>query len=166
MNQISPLNPRTVSVTLLQGEDQAELDRLDAEVVRLAPKKGDTPPVRTADEVDPHTEAKRARAEFAAEAEERGVTVVLRALGRKTWRKHVLDHPPRDGKPGDEQFGVNITDFPETLVPASIASPVFSSETEREAFLDSLTDVQFEMLFLRAFNLNRALGADPKDARL
>lgn len=166
MNSINPLNPRTAEIILLQGDDQAELDRLDAEVERLAPTKGKPSAARTADEVDPYTEAKDARNAFAVKAEARGVKVILRALGRKTWRELVAKHQPREGHAADAAVGVNEETFPDVLVPASIASPTFTSDVERDAFLDSLYSIQFDELYFTAFRLNRQFGADPKDARL
>lgn len=165
MNQINPMTPRTRTILLLQGEDQDRLDELEAEVEALAPKKGQESAPKTLDEGDPHSAAVAAAEEFAAEAEGRGVAVVVRAVGRKTWREFVAKNAPRPDHDGDKAVGVNEDTFPDVLVPASIASPKFNSDVERDAFLDSLSDAQFDRLYYTAFALNRTTGADPKARR-
>lgn len=165
MNQINPITPRTRSILLLQGEDQDRLDELEAEVARLAPKKGQPQTPLTSGEVSEHDAAIEAVESFCAEASERGVSVVLRAVGRKTWREFVAKHSPRPDHEADKAVGVNEETFPDALVPASIASPTFTSDTERDAFLDALSSAQFDQLYYTAFALNRTTGSDPKARR-
>lgn len=160
MSEISPLNPRTETVIILQGEDDETLRRLKAEVERTAPKKGQASPVTTLDEPDAHEAAKRAHDEFAAEAETRGVRVVLRALGRKTWASLREKHKPREGNAQDQEAGADLDALQEELVPLCIASPVGSIE-EIGAFLDSLSEGQYGDLAIRAWSLNMGRTADP-----
>lgn len=166
MNQINPLTPRTRTILLLQGDDQERLDDLEAEVARLAPKKSQAAATPlTLDEVSDYDQAVADAEAFYAQASERGVSVVVRAVGRKTWREFVAQHGPRDDSESDKAVGVNEETFPDALVPASIASPVFASDTERDAFLDALSSAQFDQLYGVAFYLNRTTGSDPKARR-
>lgn len=170
MNAINPITPRTETVIILQGDDDERLRLLEAEVERLEkakPRKDALP--RTVGEVDAVTEwedakqaAIQARDDFKAEARERGVKVILRALGRKTWRDLVAKHPPRDGDEyvADKQMGANVDDLQEELVPLCMASPAGSNE-QRAAFLDSLNEGQFGHLAVTAWGLNMGRGADP-----
>jgi hypothetical protein len=57
---------------------------------------------------------------------------------------------------------VNDETFKEALVPLSIVSPKWDTTGEREEFLDSLALAQFRKLYLAAYLLNAADGADPK----
>lgn len=172
---ISPLSPRIHTVTLYQGDDLANLEALAQKVNALreeledAKKDAkDAPPLLNG-ETDPVAEAKARLADaevehdnFLAQAEPRAVKIVLRALGRKTFRQLVDSHPPREGNDDDKNAGVNEDTFVEALVPLAIASPTFSSDAEREAFLDSLTAAQFRSLYLWAYALNTVEGATPK----
>lgn len=172
---INTLNPRTHTVVLYQGDDLAVLDRLAGEVNDLRDKvdrearKAKGAPPRLLGEADPVTDAsaacdaKEAEHDAAlADAKPRAVTIVLRALGRKTFRQLVDAHPPREGNTDDKAAGVNEDTFVEALVPLSIASPAFASDAERDEFLDSLTYAQFRALYLWAYALNTTEGASPK----
>lgn len=150
------IKPRTAKVKIWQGDDADRASELAAEVQRLKPGKG-----ATAAEAGEYQQAVDAHNAFIAEAEERVQVIVLRPLGRKMWRTLLAEHPPREGHAGDESQGVNYVTFGDALVPASIASPAWS-DAEKEEFLDSLTDAQFEELYINAFALNRVRGADPK----
>ena len=161
MNAINPLNPRTETVYILQGEDDETLRRLKAKVDETTPKRGGTSAPKTLDDTsDDHEDAKRAHDEFAAEAQERGVRVVLRAVGRKTWANLREKHKPREGNKQDEDAGVNLDGLQEELVPLCIASPVGSLE-EIAAFLDSLSEGQYGDLAIRSWSLNMGRTADP-----
>lgn len=151
---------RTETVTFLRGEDEAELRRLDAEVQRTKPVKGAAP--ATLDEGDAHATAREQREKFAAEAEGRGTVIVMRSVGRKTWRRVLSEHPPRDGNADDAKFGANADTFGEAIVSVCLASPTFGTDEEREAFLDGLSEAQFGRLEVVAFTLNTTLGANPK----
>lgn len=168
MNSINPITPRTETVIVLQGDDDERLRELKAEVDRLAPKKGIVVAPLTLDETDDYEAAKRAHDEFAAEAKERGVKVILRAVGRKTWRDLIAKHPVRVAGDGvteeqieaDKNFGANVDALQEELVPMCMASPAGTNE-ERSAFLDSLNEGQFGDLAIRAWGLNIGKTADP-----
>lgn len=164
---ISPITPRTESVIVLQGDDDETLRHLKADVDRLEKSKPRQVGERLLGDVDPEVEweaakaaAKQAHDEFAEEAKERGVTVVLRAVGRKTWRDLVARHPARDGNEADKNFGANVDALQEELVPLCMASPTGTNE-ERAAFLDSLNEGQFGDLAIKSWGLNIGKTADP-----
>lgn len=160
---MNKIEPRIWKHTILQGDDEEQLRELRAAAQRAKATSESEP--RTLAEEDPYEAAARAADDFAAEAEERGVTVTLRAVGRKKWRELVEAHPPRDGDEDDKKAGVNLDNFAEALVPACIAGPTFS-EGELTDFLDALTPAQFDLLALAAWNLHKNLGASPKDRLL
>lgn len=140
---------RSETVTFLRGEDEAELRRLREEAARLEP---DTPARK---------KAEKAANDFAAEAEKRGERITMRSVGRKTWRRLLNEHPARDDSEADKSLGANADTFGEAIVPVCLASPTFSTDEEREAFLDSLSEAQFGRLEVVAFALNMSVGADP-----
>ena len=185
---------RSETVTFLRGDDEAELRRLRAEAARLreiadkaasaasraaAGKDADAAGKRKAAEARKEadtaaakaTDAEQAADEFAAQAEERGARVVVRSVGRKTWRKLLAEHPPRDDEDADKVLGANAQTFGEAVVPKCVASITRSdgssvlSDEDREDFLDGLSEAQFGTLEVVAFGLNASVGADPK-ARL
>ena len=172
------IKPRVARVTIYQGDDLARLAELDDAVARAEVRKAaaeravkaaenvtrtlaDEVPDATA-EVEAFDAAVLERDEFAAEAEERGVTVVLNALPRKTWRALVADHPPREDKDSDKQVGVNEDALAEVLVPKSIDHDASTITGDVGLFLDALSDYDFDRLYVTAFALNRgAATADP-----
>lgn len=157
---MNKIEPRIWKRTILHGDDEARLAELDAEVDRLEAlaRRKDGSAGDLAAALD-------ARNEFAAEAEERGVAVTLRAVGRKKWRELIEANPPREGDDADQKAGINLDTFPESLVPACIAGPTMG-EGEMDDFLDSLSPAQFDTLALAAWGLHKSLGADPKERRL
>lgn len=177
------LTPRTETVLLLQGDDEAKLRELRGEATRLReqaeslkPSQAQQNAPRTLSEPDTAAEAyaaavaKAEKAEKAADnhaaaAEKRAVKVVMRSVGRKTWRRLLAENPPRDGDENDKKIGANAEAFGEAMVYACLASPTFSNDEDRDAFLDQLSDAQFGNLEIVAFALNGTVGADPK-ARL
>ena len=170
---MTEMKPRTTAVVIYQGDDLAMLEELDEQVSKaqrdLKSAEADKTPRlmherdTTADLREALDSAQSDRDEFAAEAAKRGVRVILCSIGRK-WRGLVKAHPPRtddEGETidGDKLIGVNMETFAEALVPMSILSGV---EGDKQEFIDSLTDFDFERLFLAAFHLNRSGSrADP-----
>lgn len=165
---INPITPRTDTVIVLQGDDDKILRDLKAEVERIKKAEPKKPLMaQTLDDLGPTEQweadlkaAQEAHDTFAEEAKERGVKVILRALGRKTYRDLIAAHPARDGNESDKDFGANVDDLQEALVPLCMASPAGSNE-ERAAFLDSLNEGQFGDLAVRAWQLNIGRTADP-----
>lgn len=182
---MTALKPRTARVVIYQGDDLARLEALDDAVARAedALKRAEKDKrMRTLAELPPTAAAEEAlvqaraeRDEFAAEAEPRGVVVVMHARPRKEWRALMREHGPRDNEDADKMLGVNMDTLPDALLPPSIcrdtSCPTCSAEGadrttvegDLEQFLDSLSDYDYyDRLFLQAFALNRgSAGADP-----
>lgn len=169
------IKPRQATVVIYQGDDLAKLQTLDEAVdlanaqferarrdkaIRLMSSE-DAQAVKEAELQD----AQVARDEFAAEAETRGVRLVLYARQRSRWRELVDAHPARPDNDMDEKFSVNVMTFAEVLVPESIdvAESDIESGADLANLLDSLSDYDFyDRLFLTAFGLNRGRAiADP-----
>ena len=155
------LSARTARIPLYQGDDLALIETL-REVVERA-RLSAAGPARVGDTGSDLATAKVALQVACEEAEPRAVVVVVKALGRRQWRSLVTEHPARDDTKEDEALGVNADTFPDALVPPSIAEPEFPSHADRDAFLDSLSDADFNRLFRAAFVLNRVPADDPKD---
>lgn len=152
--------PRTVTVSIYQGDDMARIGELrQAADIAIQAEQSGLP--RTLGEVGATASVEEHNA-FVAEAETRATKVRIQALGRKQWRSLVAAHPPRDGNDEDKAVGVNEETFADALVPASIVEPTFPTPADMEAFLDALSDAQFNELYLNAFALNRAVGQAPK----
>lgn len=159
---MTDLKRPTVEVPIYQGDDLATLKELRRRA-EVAVRREAMALARLGDKGS--TDLAEIQAEhdtFAAEAAERAVMVTLTALGRRQWRSLVAAHPPRDGNEGDKALGANEDTFGDALVAASIVAPTFDTPADREAFLDALTDAQFDRLFFEAYQLNRSEGVDPK----
>ena len=175
------LKPRTVSVTIYQGDDLERLAELHRAVVRAEARAVEAArgPRRAGDEIPNADAEKAAYNTFVDEAAERAVEVRLRAIGSTRFADLMLAHPPRmvDGEDGkkphedDEQFGVNTLTFPKALLSyredgvATVLEPEVSAEDLREFLDEECTEGDVEKLWTAAYFLNRTPGADPKDTR-
>jgi hypothetical protein len=155
------LTARTARIPLYQGDDLEKIEGLRADVERA--RLASSGPARVGDTFSGVAAAQAALMAACEEAEPRAVAVVVKALGRRQWRSLVQEHPARDGEKEDEMLGVNAEAFPDALVPASILEPAFDTPADRDDFLDSLSDADFNRLFRAAFTLNRVPADDPKD---
>lgn len=164
MSTTPTLTPRTRTVYLLQGEDEERLNDLRETAAKLRAKankiRKDTRPDEWTEADSVATAAEEAADQFAEEAQPRAVKVIMRSIGRKKWKALLKDHPPREGDESDKVARYNIDTAPEHTVPACLASPALP-DAEREAFLDDLSDAQFDYLARVAHDLNRRVGADP-----
>lgn len=120
---------------------------------------------------------------FVDEASERATVVTLQAIGRKAFRNLMRDHPARASETvvenekrqviheDDEAWGVNTETFPDALLCYSdgdertVLEPTFGSAGERQKWLDRLADGDFEKMWATAYQLNRAVSADPLASR-
>jgi hypothetical protein len=182
---MSIIKPRTARVVIYQGDDLARLSELDAaaskaeaalkqaERATRAPQRArlmheeddrEAAVIAAAEEFDT---AKAARDEFAAEAESRGVLIVLRSLPRKEWRRLRNGHPPREGNAEDEGFDCNVDTLPDEALPPSIDRDESTIDGDLEEFLESLSAHDYyQRLFFTMLALNvGGAAADPK-ARL
>lgn len=154
------ITPRTTTVTLFQGND-FDAERRLRRAVETAAVKADNPK-RIGDSPDVMAAAEAYDA-FVAEAAARGITVTLQALRRKDWRPLVAKHVPREDNDTDAAWGFNYETMCDDLVPASVVLGVqFMSTTDRDDFLDSLSDADFSSLYSEAVRLNQGAGPDPK----
>lgn len=170
---MSTIKPRTARVVIYQGDDLEQLEKLDeavtkaeSEVKRVERNAGP----RLLDETDPAVEAQNAaddakaeRDQFATEAEQRGVVIVLIARQRLRWRELMREHPAREGNDDDAVFQVNMDTLPDVLLPESIDREMSTLDGDVNEFLNSLNDFDYyNRLFLAAWSLNRgAAVADP-----
>lgn len=152
------IKPRTEEVVLYQGDDLERLDELLGEVSSAASQSGP----RLLGEDDSTQEAAKAYDDFVTEATERAVKVRIKALPRKVFREFVAKHPPRPENEDDKGWGFNFESLADDLVAPCIDGPVFSTETEREAFLDGLSDADFSRLYSAALKMNRGATEVPK----
>jgi hypothetical protein len=155
------IRARTARVKIYQGDDLAEIAALDRAARSARGSGQDSASMLMADQAEWFRLAQEHDA-LVDEAEKRVTVVVLRALGRRQWRELVEKHPPRTGNETDAAVGVDESTFPDVIVPACMVEPVHATDVDREAFLDSLSSADFDRLYLTAFSLNRAQGADPK----
>lgn len=183
---MSGIKPRTARVTIYQGDDLAQLAKLDdavtaAEVAlrrtekdarnesrrpRLMHELDDTA-AAVASASEAFDDAKAERDAFAAEADERGVVVALHSLPRKDWRRLRNAHPPREGNREDEAFDCNVDSLPDEALPPSVDRDESTIDGDLDEFLESLSSHDYyQRLFLTMLALNvGGAAADPK-ARL
>jgi hypothetical protein len=164
---MTALNRRTTTVVLYQGDDMAKLQELDQAcdvALRLA-TAGTDGPKRIGDGTDlSDAQAKaEARDKFAESVIEHATIVELGGLPRHTWRDLKKKHPPKADDQTDAAYGFDKDGLGDELVPLSVVSvdPVVQPG-DLAAFLDGLTEAQFDNLFHSAYDLNVNQGTDPK----
>lgn len=176
------IKPRTATVVIYQGDDLARLTELDdaatrAEVAKIRADKAAKDAARRVASLDEamteqddliaaeeaYDLAVLERDEFAAEAEERGVLIVMHHLPNKEWRRLKAAHPPREGDDEDAQFEVNVDTMPEELFAKMVDPDASTIEGPVDEFLDSLSSADYyNRLFMTALALNvGSAGADP-----
>ena len=104
-----------------------------------------------------------------ADAKKKRRVVTLRALGRSKWRELKAKYPPRSGEGVDEETartdrlsGINTTDVVDDLVFASIIDPKFTSRADYDEWADELSEGEFQLLAINAWNLVNGASVDPK----
>jgi hypothetical protein len=177
---MSIVEPRTSEVTIYQGD---YLDRLRFLAQRFEEVvKAESKTARTLADVPESDGIADEYDALKAEAEKTAIRVRIRAIRRSQYREMADKHPPRTGDdvdPGivlaDSKMGVNEKDFRLVLVPAAIVEVSVGekstpwaemSEDDREDFLDTITEADFELLFSHAFALVNSFGSAPKALKL
>lgn len=158
---------RTSSMLLLTGDYADRLNALYAEAQRL--ERVERSASLRLGEASAY-EALRAEYEaLKAEAEEAGVRVVLRSLGRRDWRSLKEKHPPRAGEgvsdsdvEADRAAGVNVDTIEDDLVYASLVEPEFTSRAAYDEWADELSEGDFRSIVMRAWSLVNVAAIDPK----
>lgn len=100
------------------------------------------------------------------------LTFHVQALPRKRFAELELEHPPRDGVPGDEDFGVNVETFFDAVMmePGSLISVTdaegnsveFSAQTDWSEAADEMANGQWTLFALELFQVNRGRTSAPK----
>lgn len=186
---MSAIKPRTATVVIYQGDDLTTLREYDEAVVKAErkfdlmkrqAKAASGTALLTDEQPDPVAaeqdleDARELRDAFAAEAEGRGVRVVLHQVGRREWRRLRTAHPPRDGNSEDEALDCNVDEFPDAVIPKSVCRdsgcPICQEsgkpstiEGDLEEFLDSISHHDYyNRVFGAVLGLNvGGGGADP-----
>lgn len=160
---MSAFKPRTWVVELYEGDWQQRIEDAAKAVDRA---RANPTPAMFGEESDVAVAEREYNALLDAAVDER-VCVTLQAVGRKKWAELVETNPPRtdeavpeDLRKGDAKLGVNDQAFGEALVPLSIVA--VEPEMDKNDLLDNISSAQFDLLYGRAFELNKGVGADPK----
>jgi hypothetical protein len=154
---------QTATITLLTGDYPDRLNTLWQAAQAAKEDKGEL----LAGEEHPFDVLAREYADLKAEAEENGLRVVIKAVGRREWRRLKEAHPPRtDGDPevvkGDRLAGVNTSTVEDDLVHASLLEPAFSSRAAYDDWADDLSEGEFQTILRRAWELANIAQYDPK----
>lgn len=170
---IEPTPARHETVILWHGDDYQPLADLLKAVETAATTAVMGAPARLGD--DPGTRsATEAYDAFREEALARATNVEMQALGRRSWRALLAEHPARkvtekaeDGTENEvthpeDLIGWNSDTLPDPLVKACLVADQFESIEKRDAWLDGLSDPEFSRLYSTAVSLNTSGGPDPK----
>lgn len=154
---------QTATITLLTGDYP---DRLNA-AYQAAQAAADADPTLLQGEEHPYDILAREYADLKEEAVAAGISVTLKAIGRKAWRELKEKHPPRtEGDPdvvkGDRIAGVNTTDVEDDLVYASLVEPAFASRAAYDEWAEDLSEGEFQTILRRAWELANISQYDPK----
>lgn len=166
---MSIIQPRTETVTIYQGDYLARIRHLEQryEAAIASEEQG---PKRNGHKSEVPQIAEE-HAALVKEAEASAVNVVVGTVRRSVYRVLADQHPPREGNEGDKHLGINAVTFREVLVPAAILKVGTGddltdwadlSDGDREEFLDSLADSDFERLFAQAYGLVNGFVTGPK----
>lgn len=188
-DDLSTLSELRTAATIAERKAQVDLNLAQARARLDAPRRAgdptpEDPQVAYDEAVKPSQDAYDA---FVDEAAERATVVTLQAIGRKGFRALMLEHPPRMTETVDEdgakqekvheddaQWAVNTATFPDALLgyqneddedDRTLLAPEFESSKQRQKWLDRLAEGDFEKLWATAYQLNRAVSADPLASR-
>lgn len=165
---------QTVTRVIPDGDYPSRLNTLYAAAMAAAEDEKKNPPTLLNGEQPPSVilaaehEALKAEAEEDARGKRRVVT--LRALGRAKWRELKTAHPKRiegdgvdaDTAKGDRLAGLNTDTVEDDLVFAAIIDPKFEHRGEYDAWVDELSEGEFQMLLRDAWSLVNIAQVDPK----
>lgn len=161
--------PRRATILLYQGDDRERLEQLLADIEGKSATAA-AAPARMADTDTDVAEAVEAYNAFLPEAEARATKVVVQAIGNRKWRRLRNEHtkPGEDGGDGEvdmEAFSDALLTFADDANPEmrTIAEPRFDHPGKLDAFLDSLSEADYNRLFTAAYAVNYTAGvSDPK----
>lgn len=174
---MSLIEPRTSVVTLYQGDDLDRIRHIERQHEAAVEAEKASGPLLGGEIAESVALAEK-HAEEKAKAEARAVHVKVRAVRRSLYRELADKHPPRTGDDVDPdvvlvdaKMGVNEEAFKVDLVPAAIVNITHGetvtdwaslSEDDRADFLDTITESDFELLFLHAYGLVNNYASAPK----
>lgn len=158
---------RTDKVILLTGDYAQRLDEIYSAANEAL--KDESP--RTLAEGDPYADLQADYAALKAEAIEEATAskriVEMTAVMRPKWRELKQKYPPRtEGHEslieGDRLAGVNTEEVEDDLVHASLTSPEFASRSAFDEWADTLSEGEWQMLVIKAWELANGARFDPK----
>ncbi len=154
-------------VPLYQGSDAARIHELGNAFATAIENVG---PRRVTEAVTVR-EAAKAMDDAKAEALPRAVVARVSAIKRKSFRRILAAHPPREGNERDAELGYDGDVFPDALMEhfdgatgeRTLTAPEFSTGNDLVEWLDKRSDGHFRLLFLAALRVNTNGSPDPKD---
>ena len=154
---------RTEEHFIWTGDYAARLDRLRRAVAAAV---ADESP-RLLNEGDPAAELAEEYEALKAEAEEKGLRVVLRGLSDIEWDDIADQHPPRTDETyadNDKELGFNERTGGRDIIAAALVEPRLTrAEFDQWATDNSLTRGDIKALLMKAYRLTHGLGlTDPK----
>jgi hypothetical protein len=141
--------PETTVRVCLRGDLIAEWEELDRQLTELRNRATATLAGDPAEAVL----AGRIR-DLEAEMEGSTISVRLRAMERRPFRRLAEEHPARKDHQGDQALGYNQDTYFDALIAACLVEPDLDAD-RLAVFLDKLTDRQFSSLADAAWALNR-----------
>lgn len=162
MSGTSTVTRRQITVPLFQGDDRYKLEELLAEVQMVA--GADAGPRRIGDASAEATEAVERYNTFLREAESRATIVKVEALKRTDWREAKKRHTTTEvDENGVETETIDHEGLADDIVPRCIIEPILGA-VERAAFVDELSDPDFDRIYSAAVIVNMRQGVvNPKE---
>lgn len=154
---------QTATIHLLSGDYPDRLNELWN--AAQAAERDERP--RSLADGDPYADLYKQYTDLKAEAIEAGRTVILKAVGRREWRRLKEAHPPRtegdeDVVKGDRLAGVNTETVEDDLVFVSLLAPQFTSRAAYDEWADELSEGEFQTIAKRAWGLANIAQFNPK----
>jgi hypothetical protein len=181
MSESTSISRRTAQVPIFQGADVAVIEEAQVEynraesLRRLAESQQSgtrrmSEPAATQELTDAALAAAKVYDAAVADALPRAVMATVTALGRRSWRNLLAEHPPRDDNQGDDALGFNESTFLDAVLEfwdgetgeRSVTVPQFDSRNALVEWLDNLSDGVFTELGYAAVRVNQGGSPDPK----
>lgn len=115
------------------------------------------------------TAAEKALAEIQERAKSSVLEVVIDQMAKKTWREFQAAHPPREGDKIDNDYNINWDSFVGAYleqVPPPVrwqqsAEPVEVIPSEWAAWVETISDPEYQKLAFAILELNRRVAVRP-----
>lgn len=157
----------------VSDEVEAALDALDAARKASDTEAGATGRTLASKALSAATKALAAAEKAHAEVEERAkssvLEVVIDQMPKKAWREFETAHPPREGDKVDEMYSINwdafVGAYLELVSPQvrwqQSGEPVEVIPSEWAAWVETISDPEYQKLAFAILNLNRQKAARP-----